>query len=35
MDLDALIKADDALSKRQAELDSLRAQREQLGDRID
>lgn len=34
-DPDALIKAEDALSERQAELDSLRAQREQLGDRID
>ena len=34
-DPDALIKAEDALSKRQAELDSLRAQREALGDRID
>nr|WP_264022102.1 DUF4349 domain-containing protein [Mycolicibacterium pyrenivorans] len=34
-DPDALIKAEDALSERQAELDSLRAQREALGDRID
>jgi hypothetical protein len=34
-DSDALIKAEDALSERQAELDSLRAQRDQLGDRID
>jgi Domain of unknown function (DUF4349) len=34
-DPDALIKAEDALSERQAELDSLRAQRETLGDRID
>jgi hypothetical protein len=34
-DPDALIKAEDALSQRQADLDSLRAQREQLGDRID
>jgi hypothetical protein len=34
-DSDALIKAEDALSQRQAELDSLRAQRDQLGDRID
>jgi hypothetical protein len=34
-DPDALIKAEDALSERQAELDSLRAQRDQLGDRID
>jgi hypothetical protein len=34
-DPDALIKAEGALSERQAELDSLRAQREQLGDRID
>ncbi len=33
-DPDALIKAEDALSERQAELDSLRAQRDQLGDRI-
>lgn len=33
-DPDALIKAEDALSERQAELDSLRAQREALGDRI-
>ena len=31
----ALIKAEGALSERQAELDSLRAQREALGDRID
>ena len=34
-DPDALIKAEGALSERQAELDSLRAQREALGDRID
>jgi hypothetical protein len=34
-DSDALIKAEDALSERQAELDSLRAQRDRLGDRID
>lgn len=34
-DPDALIKAEDALSQRQAELDSLRAQRTQLGDQID
>jgi Domain of unknown function (DUF4349) len=34
-DPDALIKAEGALSERQAELDSLRAQRSQLGDRID
>lgn len=34
-DPDALIKAEDALSERQAELDSLRAQRDQLGDRIE
>ena len=34
-DPDALIKAESALSERQAELDSLRAQREALGDRID
>lgn len=34
-DPDALIKAEDALSERQAELDSLRAQREALGDRIE
>lgn len=33
-DPDALIKAEDALSERQAELDSLRAQREALGDRV-
>lgn len=33
-DSDALIKAEDALSERQAELDSLRAQRDQLGDQI-
>lgn len=33
-DPDALIAAEDALSERQAELDSLRAQREALGDRI-
>ncbi|MCK0174437.1 DUF4349 domain-containing protein [Mycolicibacterium sp. F2034L] len=31
----ALITAEDALSERQAELDSLRAQREALGDRIE
>jgi hypothetical protein len=31
----ALIAAEDALSQRQADLDSLRAQRDQLGDRID
>ena len=34
-DPDALIKAEGALSERQAELDSLSAQREQLGARID
>jgi len=34
-DPDALIKAEGALSERQAELDSLCAQRDQLGDRID
>lgn len=34
-DPEALIRAEDALSERQAELDSLRAQREALGDRID
>jgi hypothetical protein len=34
-DSDALIKAEGALSERQAELDSLRAQRAALGDRID
>lgn len=34
-DPEALIKAEGALSERQAELDSLRAQREALGDRID
>ena len=34
-DPEALIKAEDALSQRQADLDSLRAQREALGDRID
>lgn len=33
-DPDALIKAEDALSERQAELDSLRAQRDALGDQI-
>ncbi|CAN3127538.1 DUF4349 domain-containing protein [Mycobacterium sp. smrl_JER01] len=33
-DPDALIKAEDALAERQAELDSLRAQRDALGDRI-
>jgi Domain of unknown function (DUF4349) len=33
-DPDALITAEDALSERQAELDSLRAQREALGDQI-
>ena len=33
-DPDSLIKAEDALSARQADLDSLRAQREALGDRI-
>jgi hypothetical protein len=34
-DPEALIAAEDALSQRQADLDSLRAQRDQLGDRID
>jgi len=34
-DPDALIKAEEALSQRQADLDSLRAQREQLGERIE
>jgi hypothetical protein len=34
-DPEALIRAEDALSERQAELDSLRAQRDQLGDRIE
>lgn len=34
-DPDALVKAEDALSQRQADLDSLRAQRDALGDRID
>lgn len=34
-DPDALIAAENALSQRQADLDSLRAQRDQLGDRID
>jgi hypothetical protein len=33
-DPDALIKAEEALSQRQADLDSLRAQRQQLGDQI-
>ncbi|WP_328351899.1 DUF4349 domain-containing protein [Mycobacterium sp. NBC_00419] len=33
-DPEALIKAEDALSQRQADLDSLRAQREALGDQI-
>jgi hypothetical protein len=33
-DPDALINAENALSQRQADLDSLRAQRDQLGDRI-
>ena len=33
-DPDALIRAEDALSERQAELDGLRAQRETLGDQI-
>ena len=33
-DPDALIKAEGALSERQAELDSLRAQRDALGDQI-
>lgn len=33
-DPEALIRAEDALSERQAELDSLRAQRETLGDQI-
>lgn len=34
-DPEALIKAEEALSQRQADLDSLRAQRTQLGDQID
>lgn len=34
-DPDALITAESALSQRQADLDSLRAQRDQLGDRVD
>ena len=34
-DSEALSAAEDALSQRQADLDSLRAQRDQLGDRID
>ncbi|MCV7348514.1 DUF4349 domain-containing protein [Mycolicibacterium rhodesiae] len=34
-DPDALIKAESALSERQADLDSLRAQRQALGDQID
>jgi hypothetical protein len=34
-DPDALINAESALSQRQADLDSLRAQREALGDQID
>lgn len=34
-DPEALISAEDALSQRQADLDSLRAQREALGDRIE
>ena len=34
-DPDALIKAEGALSQRQADLDTLKAQRDQLGDRID
>jgi hypothetical protein len=34
-DPDALITAENALSQRQADLDSLRAQRDLLGDRID
>jgi uncharacterized protein DUF4349 len=34
-DPDALIQAENALSQRQADLDSLRAQRDQLGDQID
>jgi hypothetical protein len=34
-DPDALINAESALSQRHADLDSLRAQREALGDRID
>ncbi|MBA0045360.1 DUF4349 domain-containing protein [Mycobacteroides sp. LB1] len=33
-DTDALIKAENELSKRQADLDSLRAQRNQLGDQV-
>jgi Domain of unknown function (DUF4349) len=34
-DPESLIKAEDALAQRQADLDSLRAQRTQLGDQID
>ena len=34
-DPEALISAEDALSQRQADLDSLRAQREALGDQIE
>jgi hypothetical protein len=34
-DSEALISAEDALSQRQADLDSLRAQRDALGDRIE
>ncbi|BDY32850.1 hypothetical protein hbim_06821 [Mycolicibacterium mageritense] len=34
-DPEALIKAEEALSQRQADLDSLRAQRKQLGEQID
>ncbi|MGB3483674.1 MAG: DUF4349 domain-containing protein [Mycobacterium sp.] len=34
-DPEALISAENALSQRQADLDSLRAQREALGDRVD
>jgi hypothetical protein len=34
-DPEALIAAEDALSQRQADLDSLRAQREALGDRLE
>lgn len=34
-DADALVKAEDALTKRQADLDSLRAQRTSLGEQID
>ncbi len=34
-DPEALISAEDALSQRQADLDSLRAQRDALGDRIE